>query len=65
MKKILKYVITFILMIITSCILLTITSLIPRQALTKKVKESAAILGQQGNNLIITINGRKTKFDNY
>lgn len=65
MKNILKYVVTFILMIIAFCVLLTITSLIPRQALTKKVKESSEILCGQNNSRIIYINGRATKFDNY
>ena len=36
MKNILKYIVTFILMIVVFCVLLTITSLIPREALTKK-----------------------------
>ena len=65
MKKILKYIITFISMIIIFCILLTVTSLIPREALTKKVSESAEILKEQTNDFFIYINGRKTKFDNY
>ncbi len=65
MKNILKYVVTFILMIIVFCILLTVTSLIPRDALTKKVKESSEILCGQHNSRIIIINGRATKFDNY
>lgn len=65
MKNILKYIVTFILMIVVFCVLLTITSLIPREALTKKVKESSTILCNQGNSLIIFIDGRPTKFDNY
>lgn len=65
MKNILKYIVTFILMIVVFCVLLTITSLIPRESLTKKVKESSTILCNQGNSLIIFIDGRPTKFDNY
>ncbi len=65
MKNILKYIGIFISMIVIFCITLTITSLIPKEALTKKTKESAEILNEQTNNLIIYINNRPTKFDNY
>lgn len=65
MKNILKYVVTFISMIIIFCILLTITSLIPKEAITKKVKESSEILNEETNNLCIYINKRKVRFDNW
>lgn len=65
MKKTLKYILIFISMLIIFCILLTVTSLIPRELLTKKVKESSEILNGQTNSLIIKINDRETKFDNF
>ncbi len=65
MKNVLKYIAAFIIIIILFCILLTVTSLIPKEALTKTVKESAIIFNEQTNNYFINICNRPTKFDNW
>ena len=43
----LKYVLTFFVLILSFIILLTITSLIPREAMKENVKESGEILSSQ------------------
>ena len=66
MNRVLKYVLTFIIMILAFCILLTITSLIPKSAIEENVRESAKILNKQENSFLITIKHYKTiKIDNY
>lgn len=67
MKKILKYLLVFIIMIICFCTTLTLTSLIPKEYLTKKVSESSQILNKETNSLFIAIvyKNMYLKFDNY
>ena len=67
MKKILTYIIVFIIMIAVFCILLTITSLIPKTAIESKVKESVGTLEEQTNDYFIYIRSKNMvlKFDNY
>ena len=60
MNRVLKYVLTFIIMILAFCILLTITSLIPKSAIEENVRESAKILNKQENSFLITIKHYKT-----
>lgn len=67
MKKILKYLLVFIIMIICFCVTLTLTSLIPKECITKKVSESSKILNEETNALLIPIiyKNMYLKFDNY
>lgn len=67
MKKILKYLLVFIIMIICFCATLTLTSLIPKELIAKSAKESSSILDKQTNQLFIYIKIKqlKMKFDNY
>lgn len=67
MKKILKYLLVFIIMIICFCVTLTLTSLIPNKIIAESTKESSEILDKQTNQLFILIRNKniKLKFDNY
>lgn len=67
MKKILKYLLVFIIMIICFWVTLTLTSLIPKECITKKVSESSKILNEETNALLIPIiyKNMYLKFDNY
>ena len=49
MKNILKYVLSFLVMITIFLIALTLSSLFPREWINKTTKESAIILMNQGN----------------
>ena len=67
MKKIFKYLLVFIIMIIAFCLALTITSLVPKKMIIKSVEESSEILDKQTNLYFITIKNKriKLKFDNF
>ena len=67
MKKILKCLMIFILLICSFMALLTITSCIPSKSMFNNVEESSKILIKEGNRKIIYIPYRRTKmeFDNY
>lgn len=67
MKKILKYLLVFIIMIICFCVTLTLTSLIPKEYITNKVSESSKILNSETNRLFIQIKSKNLymMFDNY
>lgn len=61
----LKYVLTFFVLILSFIILLTITSLIPREAMKENVKESGEILSSQTNRLMVPIREFNVMFDNF
>ena len=67
MKKIIKYITVFLIMIIMFCTILTLTSAIPKQFIEKKVNESAEILTQQKDMFFVLIRFKKIYmlFDNY
>ena len=55
MKKILKYCLVLLLMIVMFCILLTLVSVIPKSAIEEKTKESAKILAKETNIVLLDI----------
>ena len=61
MKNILKYVLSFLVMITIFLIALTLSSLFPREWINKTTKESAIILMNQGN----PSNVLDVRFDNF
>ena len=61
MKKIFKYLLAFIVMIIAFCLALTITSLVPKKMIIKSVEESSEILDKQTNLYFITIKNKRIK----
>lgn len=65
MKRIFKYILTFCIMIISFLVFLTITSLIPKSAISENVRESSEVLNEQTNELIINVNNGLIRFDNY
>ena len=67
MKKSLKYIISFIAVILIFLGTLTLTSLIPSSLLKENVKESAEILKEEGNKKIeyIVTRMEEMEFDNY
>ncbi len=67
MKKIFKYVLTMVVLVIIYITTLHITSLIPSKYLKENVKETSEILLQEGNNLIIPskLKNIYIKYDNY
>lgn len=66
MKKFLKYVIIFIILIVIYLASLMLTSLIPRELIEEQVKESAETLVEEGNGYIINFLGVKSiLLDNY
>ena len=67
MKYIIKYISIFFIMIISFCIMLTLSSLIPKKFIEKKVNESAKILEEQTNQLFIPIKSKNVymRYDNY
>lgn len=64
-KEFLKYALTFLSLILCFALLLTLTSLIPRNWMEKNVKESGEILGNQTNRLMIPIREFQVMFDNF
>lgn len=67
LKKSTKYIITYMILIITFIILLTLVSLIPSEKMKTNVQETAKILTAQTNGLMIKIHLKKLiiPFDNY
>lgn len=67
MKKILKYVAIYIFMICILILMLTLTSMIPKEILKEKVSESADILCEEGNRKLSIIPYKNIimQFDNY
>lgn len=67
MKKILKYMSIYISSICILMLLLTITSMIPKESLEEKVTQTAEILYEEGNRKItyIPYKGFDMQFDNY
>ncbi len=66
-KKVLKYFLVILILIVSYISILTATSLIPQKAIKDNVMKSANILKEQGNNLFLRIPYRSKylKFDNY
>lgn len=65
MKIILKYAIIFICLIILFTVLLTLTSMIPRENIEENAKESAEILAKQTDKLYIPVREWLMYFDNF
>ena len=67
MKTVLKYIITYAILIIFFVISLTIVSIIPSSYIYENVKESAETLYSEGNRKIVNIPYRNCdmQFDNY
>lgn len=67
MKKIIKYALVFLLMIIIFCITLTVSSLIPKKYIEDNVRETAEILNEESNRLMIKIPSKRLymMFDNF
>lgn len=66
-KSLLKYIITFFVLILSFSVLLTIVSLIPKSAIENKTVESAEILTKQTNRLMVKIPSKRLymMFDNF
>ena len=66
-KSLLKYIITFFVLILSFGVLLTIVSLIPKSAIENKTVESAEILTKQTNRLMVKIPSKRLymMFDNF
>lgn len=60
-----KYFLTFVSLILVFVILLTVTSLIPKKAMEKNVRETAEILNSQTNRWYIPVREFKLLFDNF
>ncbi len=64
-KRVLKYIIIYVSIIITFLLLLTGVSLIPKSKIEKNVKETAETLTEQTNRYEIPIRNWYMLFDNY
>ena len=66
-RRIVKYVLVFLLMMITFCITLTVSSLIPKKYIEGNVRETAEILNEESNKLMIIIPSKRLylMFDNF
>ncbi len=69
MKKIgkitLKYIIIYLLIIMSFLLLLTVVSLIPKSSIEENVKETAQILNEQTNSYMVKVRKWEIMFDNY
>lgn len=64
-KKCVKYIISFICMIIIFFSALYITALIPREAVHEQISKSAEILNKESGSFYYYVNGRNIQIDNY
>ncbi len=65
LKTILKFVVVYLILITVFVTLLTLTSLIPRDMIAEKTRESAEILNSQTNRLYMPIRNLGVMFDNF
>lgn len=65
MKKFLKYVAIFIILIIIYLTSLILTALIPRNSIEDQVRESAETLVEEGNYRVVDSKVKTTILDNY
>lgn len=67
LKKSIKYIITYAILIVVFITSLTLVSLIPSEKMKDNVKETAEVLEKQGNALMLSIHYKRViiPFDNY